>query len=183
MAGSGRWTAHRPLKPTLVTAGVVQALVTLIQLAPFVLLTELARRMLDGASSSQLWNLGGWAIGLMGVGALLASALTLWLHTVDARFERDLRQRLLGKLAKLPLGWFTARDSGRIKRLVQDDTLSLHYLITHAVPDAAAAVVAPRGLRLLERVSERGQVIVVGDDGAVGEWAKALGDRAAIRSI
>lgn len=47
----------------------------------------------------------------------------------------------------------------------------------------AAAVGVPRGLRILERVSEGGQVIVVGDDGAVGEWAKALGDRAAIRSI
>lgn len=145
----GTWQAQAggrlvsPLKPTLVTAGVVQAIVTLIQLAPFVLLTELARRMLDGAPSSQLWNLGAWAIGLMGAGMLLASALTLWLHAVDARFERDLRQQLLGKLAKVPLGWFTSRDSGRVKRLVQDDTLSLHYLVTHAVPDAAAAVVAP----------------------------------------
>lgn len=145
----GTWRAQAggrliaPLKRTLVTAGVVQAVVTLIQLVPFVLLTELARRMLDGAPSSQLWSLGIWTVGLMGFGVLLAAALSLWLHTVDARFERDLRQRLLGKLAKLPLGWFTARDSGRIKRLVQDDTLSLHYLITHAVPDAAAAVVAP----------------------------------------
>jgi ATP-binding cassette subfamily B protein IrtA len=26
---------------------------------------------------------------------------------------------------------------------VQDDTLSLHYLITHAIPDAVAAVIAP----------------------------------------
>src|SRR5690606_24037087 len=56
---------------------------------------------------------------------------------------RDLRSTLLGKLARLPLGWFTARGSGRIKKLVQDDTLSLHYLITHSVPDAVAAVVAP----------------------------------------
>lgn len=145
----GTWRAQAggrliaPLKPTLVTAGVVQTIVTLVQLAPFVLLTELARRMLDGAPSAQLWSLGVWAIGLMGFGALLAAALTLWLHTVDARFERALRQQLLGKLAKLPLGWFTSRDSGRVKRLVQDDTLSLHYLVTHAVPDAAAAVVAP----------------------------------------
>ena len=47
------------------------------------------------------------------------------------------------KLARLPLGWFTARGSGSIKQLLQDDTLSLHYLVTHAIPDAVAAVVAP----------------------------------------
>jgi ATP-binding cassette, subfamily B, bacterial IrtA/YbtP len=49
----------------------------------------------------------------------------------------------LSKLSRLPLGWFTARGSGSIKQLVTDDTLSLHYLVTHAIPDAVAAVVAP----------------------------------------
>ena len=74
---------------------------------------------------------------------MLGAALTLWLHVVDARFASDLRSRLLSKLSRLPLGWFTARGSGSIKQLVADDTLSLHYLVTHAIPDAVAAVVAP----------------------------------------
>ncbi len=149
VAGPGVWRSQgagrllAPLRPVLILAAVLQTLVTLIQLAPFVLLAEFSRLLLSGAGSSRLWTLGLWALVLVGTGALLASALTLWLHAVDARFERDLRQRLLGKLARLPLGWFTARGSGQIKQLVQDDTLSLHYLVTHAVPDAAAAVVAP----------------------------------------
>ena len=62
---------------------------------------------------------------------------------IDARFARDLRTRLLTKLARLPLGWFTARSSGSVKQLVTDDTLALHYLVTHAIPDAVNAVVAP----------------------------------------
>lgn len=145
----GSWQAQSagkllgPLRGTLIGAGILQALITLIQLAPFVLLTELARRILDGAPESQLWTIGLWAVWLMGIGTLLAAALSFWLHTVDARFERGLRQQLLSKMAKLPLGWFSARDSGQVKRLVQDDTLSLHYLVTHAVTDAVAAVVAP----------------------------------------
>ncbi len=132
-----------PLRNTLITAGVLQALVTVLQLVPWVLLVELARRLLAGGEPSTLWSLGIWALVLLGVGTLLEVAMMLWLHAVDARFERNLRVRLLDKLARLPLGWFTSRGSGRIKQLVQDDTLSLHYLITHAVPDAAAAVVAP----------------------------------------
>ncbi|NLU64202.1 ATP-binding cassette domain-containing protein [Rhodococcus sp. HNM0563] len=145
----GSWQAESgskligTLRNTFVAAGALQALITLIQLAPFVLLTELARRMLDGAPESQLWTIGIWAIGLMGAGTLLAAALSFWLHTVDAHFERGLRKQLLSKLAKLPLGWFDDRDSGQVKRVVQDDTLSLHYLVTHAVTDAVAAVVAP----------------------------------------
>src|SRR6202034_2901991 len=82
------------------------------------------------------------AVALLGIGTVLGAALTLWLHVVDARFASDLRSRLLSKLARLPLGWFTARGSGSIKQLVADDTLALHYLVTHAIPDAVAAVVA-----------------------------------------
>ncbi|WP_454793041.1 ABC transporter ATP-binding protein/permease [Mycolicibacterium lutetiense] len=139
--GAGRLLA--PLKTPLIVSGVLQALITLIQLAPFVLLVELARLLLAGAEESRLWTLGLTAVWLLGLGALLGAGLTLWLHRLDAQFARELRTRLLTKMARLPLGWFTARGSGSIKQLVQDDTLSLHYLVTHAIPDAVAAVIAP----------------------------------------
>ncbi|UBV15147.1 ABC transporter ATP-binding protein/permease [Mycolicibacterium fortuitum] len=139
--GAGRLLA--PLKTPLIVSGVLQAIITLIQLAPFVLLVELARLLLSGAEESRLWTLGLTAVWLLGLGALLGAGLTLWLHRLDAKFARELRTRLLTKMARLPLGWFTARGSGSIKQLVQDDTLSLHYLVTHAIPDAVAAVIAP----------------------------------------
>ncbi|WP_406814650.1 ABC transporter ATP-binding protein/permease [Mycobacterium sp. M23085] len=139
--GAGRLLA--PLRSALILSGVLQALITLVQLAPFVLLVELARLLVSGAPASRLADIGVAAVSLLGLGALLGAALTLWLHVVDARFARDLRLRLLRKLSRLPLGWFTARGSGSIKQLLQDDTLSLHYLVTHAIPDAVAAAVAP----------------------------------------
>ncbi|MEU3535701.1 ABC transporter ATP-binding protein/permease [Streptomyces murinus] len=145
----GAWRAQAgsrliaPLRPVLIAAGVAQVLVTFVQLAPFVLMVELSRRLTSGTDTDRLWALGIWAAVLMGAGLLLASGLLLWLHWVDARFARNLRQRLLAKLARLPLGWFDTRGSGQVKQIVQDDTLALHYLVTHAVPDAVAAVVAP----------------------------------------
>lgn len=146
----GAWRASAgsrllaPLKPIFIAAGILQGLVTLIELAPFFLLVELSRRLLAGEGpGGELWTIGIWAVVLMALGALLAATLLLWLHVVDARFERDLRRRLLGKLARLPLGWFGARGSSQVKRVIQDDTLALHYLVTHAVGDAVAAVVAP----------------------------------------
>ncbi|MGV0050903.1 ABC transporter ATP-binding protein/permease [Mycobacterium colombiense] len=139
--GAGRLLA--PLRSALIASGVLQTAITLVQLAPFVLLVELARLLVSGAPASRLWDIGIAAVSLLGLGALLGAALTLWLHVVDARFARDLRSRLLHKLSRLPLGWFTARGSGSIKQLLTDDTLSLHYLVTHAIPDAVAAAVAP----------------------------------------
>lgn len=148
-AARGNWRTQAagrllaPLRWALILSGVLQAVITLIQLAPFVLLVELVRRLVAGAPAARLWDVGIAAVSLLGLGALLGAALTLWLHVVDARFARDLRSALLRKLSRLPLGWFTARGSGSIKQLLQDDTLSLHYLVTHAIPDAVAAVVAP----------------------------------------
>ncbi|PRC43233.1 iron ABC transporter permease, partial [Mycobacterium sp. ITM-2017-0098] len=145
----GRWHAQAggrllaPLKTSLITSGVLQAAITIVQLAPFVLLVELARLLLTGADTARLWSLGIIAVILLGAGTTLAAAMTLWLHRVDATFSRELRGRLLTKMARLPLGWFTTRGSASIKQLVQDDTLALHYLITHAIPDAVAAVIAP----------------------------------------
>jgi ATP-binding cassette, subfamily B, bacterial IrtA/YbtP len=139
--GAGRLLA--PLKSSLILSGVLQAVITLVQLAPFVLLVELARLLVTKAPASRLWDVGIAAVSLLGLGTVLGAALTLWLHVVDARFARDLRTRLLRKMSRLPLGWFTSRGSGSIKQLLTDDTLSLHYLVTHAIPDAVAAVVAP----------------------------------------
>jgi len=132
-----------PLKPALVAAGVAQAIITLLQLTPFVLLVEFARALLSGAQPGRLWGLGIAAVVILGVGALLRSALLWWLHVVDSRYETGLRERLLDTLGRLPLGWFTARGSGTISRIVPGDTLALHHLVTHAVPDAVAAVTAP----------------------------------------
>jgi ATP-binding cassette, subfamily B, bacterial IrtA/YbtP len=145
----GNWRAQAagrllaPLRSALIASGLLQAVITLLQLAPFVLLVELARQLVAGADASRLREIGIAAIALLGVGTVLGAALTLWLHVVDARFATGLRSRLLSKLSRLPLGWFIARGSGSIKQLVTDDTLSLHYLVTHAIPDAVAAVVAP----------------------------------------
>src|SRR3984885_4463716 len=148
-AARGSWRAQAagrllgPLRSALIASGVLQAVITLVQLAPFLLLVELARLLASGAESSRLREIGFAAVALLGFGTVLGAALTLWLHVVDARFASDLRSRLLRKLSRLPFGWFTARGAGAIKQLVQDDTLSLHYLVTHAIPDAVAAVVAP----------------------------------------
>ena len=148
-AARGNWRAQAtgrllaPLRSALILSGVLQAAITVVQLAPFVLLIELARLLVAGAPASRLWDVGIAAVALLGTGTVLGAALTLWLHVVDARFAADLRSRLLRKLSRLPLGWFTARGSGSIKKLLQDDTLSLHYLVTHAIPDAVAAIIAP----------------------------------------
>ncbi len=148
-AAKGTWRSQAgkdllaPVKSQLIVAGLLQALLTLLQLAPFVVLAELAQQLLSGAEQSRVWNTVTVFVVLLTTGTTLGAVLVLWLHVVDMRFSAEVRRRLLDKLARMPLGWFTDRGSGSVKKLIQDDTLSLHYLVTHAVCDAVAAVVAP----------------------------------------
>jgi len=148
-ASKGRWRSQAaknllaPVKPQLIATGVLELLITLLQLAPFVVLVELGRQLLAGAGESALRGTLIVFVALLGAGAVLSAGLLLWLHVVDMRFSAEVRRRLLDKLARVPLGWFAQRGSGAVKKLIQDDTLSLHYLVTHAVSDAVSAVVAP----------------------------------------
>lgn len=133
-----------PLKGRLIAAGIAQALVSLLQLAPFVVVAELGRRVLTGSpDAGELAGLGITALLLFGAATTLAFGLIAAMHVVDARFGYRVRVAIVDKLARLPLGWFTERSSGRVKQAVQDDSAKLHYLVTHAVLDVVAAVVTP----------------------------------------
>ncbi|WP_157248609.1 ABC transporter ATP-binding protein/permease [Nonomuraea typhae] len=144
----GRWRSRAgvrllaPLRSRLILAGVFQAVVSLLQLAPYLVLVELCRRLLAGGAEG-VAGLGLLAVILLGAGTTLAGLLVLAMHVLDARFGHRVRADVVGKLGRLPLGWFTERTSGRIKQAVQDDAASVHYLVTHAVLDIVAALVTP----------------------------------------
>ncbi|WP_144122424.1 ABC transporter ATP-binding protein/permease [Catellatospora sichuanensis] len=144
---TGRWRSRAgarllaPLKSRLVLAGLFQTVVSMLQLAPYVLLVELCRRLLAG--DGDLAGLAVLAVILMGAGATLAGLLVLAMHVVDARFGHQVRTAVVDKLSRLPLGWFSEHSSGRVKKAVQDDSADLHYLVTHAVLDVVAALAAP----------------------------------------
>lgn len=145
-----RWRSQRgaellgSLRWKLRAAGVLQALVSLIRIAPFILLAEIGRRLLDGRSDWQGYQaLVIATLVLFSAGAILSTALMLWLHLVDASFGLELRRTVIAKLTRLPLGWFTDRNAAAVRQAVQDDATKLHYLVTHAVPDAVAGGVTP----------------------------------------
>lgn len=141
-AGTAGRRLLEPIRPLLVAAAVVQAIVSLLQIAPYVVLAEVCSRILAG-DTDDLGGLAWTAVALMGAGSLLAIALVAAMHVLDAELGHRIRRRLVTHLGRLPLGWFDDRSSGIVRKAVQDDAAQLHYLVTHAVLDAVAAVVAP----------------------------------------
>lgn len=133
----------RPARTALILTGVVQTLLSITYIVPYILFAEVARRLIVGAEPAELTRLGMIGLIVLGINTTGTAALMLALHLYDARYSRQLRHRILQKLANLPLGWFKDRRSAEVKTIVQDDVAALHYIVTHVVSDLVSAIVTP----------------------------------------
>lgn len=133
-----------PISVGLWGAASVEVLAALCAVVPFVLIAELAGELLAPEHRPALLiMLGACAFGVLAIRAVLSYLAIVWSHRLDMDYQLHLRQLLAAKLARLPLGWFTDRNSGTVKKLLQDDVQALHYLIAHARLDLVAAVTVP----------------------------------------
>ncbi|MQU09538.1 ABC transporter ATP-binding protein [Pseudomonas helleri] len=137
-------TLKRPVNG-LIRLGVLFAAVgALVNLVPFIGLTELGRLLLaDRIDPPSLW----WWATLVVIALTLgwiASGVALWLtHLADHRLQSSLREAMVRKLGRVPLGWYTDTTSGAVRKVVQDDLEDLHHLVAHHAVEQTAAIVTP----------------------------------------
>ncbi|AZE78135.1 ABC transporter ATP-binding protein [Pseudomonas synxantha] len=137
-------TLKRPVN-RLIRLGVAFAAVgALVNLVPFIGLTELGRLLLAGnADSATLWQWAALVVVALSLG-WMASGAALWLtHLADHRLQSSLREAMVRKLGRLPLGWYTDTTSGAVRKVVQDDLEDLHHLVAHHAVEVTAAIVTP----------------------------------------
>ena len=137
-------TLKRPVN-RLIRLGVVFAAIgALVNLVPFIGLTELGRLLLAGnADSATLWQWAALVVVALSLG-WMASGAALWLtHLADHRLQSSLREAMVRKLGRVPLGWYTDTTSGAVRKVVQDDLEDLHHLVAHHAVEVTAAIVTP----------------------------------------
>ncbi len=133
-----------PVRTRLTLAGIVVVIASLCTVAPFILIAELCRELLSTTTDwDRVWLLLFTALGVLGARGLLQSGALLWSHMIDAGHQFTLRRLLAAKLTRVPLGWFTERSSGEVKKLLQNDVDALHYLVAHARLEFVAATTVP----------------------------------------
>ncbi|MGW4371747.1 ABC transporter ATP-binding protein [Nocardia takedensis] len=133
------------LAPVRLRLGAASALVfvsAVCAVLPYVLIVDAARRILDG-ERDDVWHPVLAALIVLGLRGMLYSGSILWTHFIDADNQLRLRLTLANRLARVPLGWFDTRASGEVKKLLQDDIESIHYLVAHAQMEFTAAIVTP----------------------------------------
>ncbi|MFH9038304.1 ABC transporter ATP-binding protein [Streptomyces sp. NPDC017966] len=135
----------RPVRGRLSLAVLCQAVAALLGIAPFVAVAELARVLL---ADGQVDRDRAWTVTALAGACLLARLLFLVTasvvsHLAENDLQLSVRRRLVGRLDRVPLGWFSGRGGGAVKKAVQDDVHALHHLVAHSLLELTAAVIVP----------------------------------------
>ncbi|MHA6628763.1 ABC transporter ATP-binding protein [Pseudonocardia sichuanensis] len=131
-----------PIRTHLVICAILSAVSAAAGIVPYIAVAEIARILLEepAGADAAVWT---W----VGIGA---AGGALWLllfvqsarvgHYADAAILHDLRVRIVRHLGSLPLGWFRAAGSGRVKRAMTGDLEEMHEVIAHALGQLTGAV-------------------------------------------
>jgi ATP-binding cassette, subfamily B, bacterial IrtA/YbtP len=126
---------------TLIACGLLSAVSSLAGMAPLVAVVEVSRRLFVG--DTNVWPIIVVAIVALAVKQLGVLAAGVMTHLADIKVSFRIRRELLVKLSRVPLGWFSDRSSGIVKKAVEDDVAALHRLIAHSIVELSAAAVPP----------------------------------------
>ncbi|MEM9564538.1 MAG: ABC transporter ATP-binding protein [Actinomycetota bacterium] len=135
----------RPVRVPLALACLLRAISAVAMIFPFLAVARIGEDLLaDGPIDSD----AVWGSVRFGIIALVIAMVTMLgaagiTHVADVEFQLDIRRRLAERLGRVPLGWFDARNSGQVKKSLQDDVGAMHHLVGHALIDTVAAALTP----------------------------------------
>ena len=126
---------------------LLSALSAVLGLIPYVCIWFVARMTLASwPNLSEVRNLGqwGWMAVWFAVGSIvLYFAALMCTHIAAFRTARNMRRGTMAHVLQLPLGFFTGNQSGRLRKLIDDNAGLTEDLLAHKLPDLAATVVTP----------------------------------------
>ncbi|MEM7331389.1 MAG: ABC transporter ATP-binding protein [Chloroflexota bacterium] len=115
-----------------------------LSLIPFYVIYLIALELLaPPIEQSRVWQLV-WVFTGAVIGRFLLYYIALVVSHISAfSLLYDLRISLAQRLGELPLGFFSQRTTGSIKKVLSEDVEQIELFIAHHVPDLAAAIVTP----------------------------------------
>lgn len=124
----------------------------LFSLVPFILVWLVVRTLLTENGTLTDTNVLGYAIATVTLSLLnvLFYFLALMLsHLVAFRIETNMREMAMRKLMCVPLGFFDAQNTGRMRKIIDEDSGLIHTFVAHILPDVASSIVSPIGVIVL----------------------------------
>lgn len=124
----------------------------LLALVPFVLLWLVVRTLLTAEGNlaqTPLWDYALAAFVVSVAGVALYFVVLMCSHLAAFRVETNMRRRAMEWLMRAPLGFFDTQSTGRMRKIIDEDSTQTHTFLAHILPDVAGSVVAPIGVIVL----------------------------------
>ena len=125
----------------------LSAVSAVMGLVPYLCVWLVARSVLDtwprlnGDGDLSRW---GWMAVWFAIGSILVYfAALMSTHIAAFRTARNIRRTAMAHVLKLPLGFFTGNQSGRLRKLIDDNAGLTEDLLAHKLPDLTATAVTP----------------------------------------
>ena len=93
------------------------------------------------ATQAPAWGLAAMGFGIGGL-AVYFGALMLT-HVAAFRTAKNMRAALLEHLSRVPLGFFSARSTGELRRVIENATGLTEGVLAHRLPDFVGALLTP----------------------------------------
>ncbi|MFE7459779.1 ATP-binding cassette domain-containing protein [Streptomyces sp. NPDC057554] len=112
---------------------------------PYIAIAELAKALLAPGPTDADAVRAAVLIAVLGlsVRALFGGVALALTHFADVALQASLRRRIVERLGRAPLGWFTANSSATVRKAAQNDVHDLHYLVAHSAVETTAALTVP----------------------------------------
>lgn len=115
-------------------------------LAPYVFIWLIVRELLScggEAAASQAISYAWWAAGTAAGGVALYFGALMCSHLAAFRVESNIRKSAMRRVVAMPLGFFDANTSGRIRKIIDDNAGITHSFLAHQLPDLAGTALVP----------------------------------------
>lgn len=136
-------------KGLLLASMSLSVLATLAQFVPvvavYLILEELAAHASNpgAADREALYTLGFITLGSVGVFGVLLYTSMMLSHIAAFNILYEIRVAVAEKLPRFPMGYFTQRSSGEIKKVMTDDVERIELFVAHHIPDITSAFAFP----------------------------------------
>lgn len=133
----------------LILAGLLSIIAVFAQITPYVTVYLLVKELVANISNIQaidtayVWQLGWITIAGIGIFGVLTYASGMLSHVAAFNILYEIRVGLAGKLTRMPMGYFTSKTNGSIKKILHEDVERIELFVAHHVTDIVQAVVLP----------------------------------------
>lgn len=126
---------------------VLSGIAAVVGLVPYVCVWLVARDALsaypDVNTAAGLVKWGWMAVYFAVANIVLYFAALMCTHIAAFRVARNMRHTGVAHILEMPLGFFTGEQSGRLRKIIDDNAALTEDLLAHKLPDLTAAVVTP----------------------------------------